>query len=78
MRMLIVPLLLTGCSNPCVDMCQKMDAWLQECGTTWEVAFENDGWEKIDDCYDSHWEADKSDRKECAQDARKWNNKECY
>jgi hypothetical protein len=78
MRLLLVPFLLIGCTNPCVDMCQQIDAWLEECGTTWEVSFEDEGWESIDDCYDAHWEADKKAQRTCTRDAKEWAKKECY
>jgi len=71
-------LLVSGCKNPCVDMCQQIDAWLDECGTTWEAEYENEGWKSVDDCYDDHWEAKKSKRQTCANRANKFEKKDCY
>ena len=71
-------LLLTGCTNPCVDYCKKLEAWLEECGTTWEAEFADEGWTSVEDCYDDHWEAETEARKTCTRDARQLPDEECY
>jgi len=71
-------LLLAGCKNDCVHMCQRIDGWLDECGYSWEVTFENEGWSSIDDCYDHHWEADQKRERGCKIQSTHWDRKDCY
>jgi len=71
-------ILLPACDNPCVDYCKELDAWLADCGTTWETEFEEKDWESVQDCFDHHWEADDGDRKNCGRRIKKLSDEECY
>ena len=74
----IALLTLMGCKEDCVEMCQRIDNWLNECGYTWEKTFEKDDWTSIDDCYDEYADATGKQNKTCTQNAKKYNKKECY
>jgi hypothetical protein len=78
MSRLALLLLIAGCKNPCVDMCQQIDAWLKECGTSWEAEYSEDGWKSVDDCYDAHDGARKTDEKQCTRSAKRFEDKACY
>ena len=69
---------LTGCNNPCVDYCKQLDAWLDECGTTWEAEFPDEGWTSVDDCYDHYWDANEGKQNTCGKRAKRLADKECY
>lgn len=69
---------ITGCSSPCMDYCKQLDAWLDECSTTWEAEFEDEGWASVDDCYDHYWDADDIDQGECGTDTKHLQRAECY
>ena len=85
MRSAILFLFLTGCKDDCVEMCQRVENWLNTCGNTWEITFEDEGWTSIEDCYDEYADATAKDNKSCATDAREYDrrsrkadNKGCY
>jgi hypothetical protein len=69
---------ITACSNPCVDYCKRMEAWLDECSTTWEAEFPDEGWTSVDDCYDHYWDAGSQDQGTCSKAAKHLRNEECY
>ena len=52
-------------SNPCLDMCQEYEVYLEECGYGWSTAFADEGWTTLDDCYDTYWEADDTQQETC-------------
>jgi len=70
--------LLTGCGNDCVDMCQQYARWVEACGTDWETTFPKRDWSSVEDCYDAHWDVDDDRRSSCASQAESWASKECY
>ena len=78
MRFAFAALLLTGCKDDCVHMCQRIDGWLDECGYTWEMTFEQDDWTSIDDCYDAHWDSNQKQEQGCKIRAADWDRKDCY
>ena len=78
MRLFPLLLLLTGCKNECIHMCQRMDKWLNECGYSWDAKFQDRGWESIDDCYDDQWDVSEKTERSCAHKAQKWDRKSCY
>ena len=78
MQILPLLLLLNGCMNECVHMCQRMDKWLDECGYSWDAKFDDEGWKSIDDCYEDYWEVEKDDERTCSKKAHKWDRKSCY
>jgi len=78
MRLCLLPLLLFGCKEDCVQMCQRIDNWLTECGYTWESTFDEQEWSSIDDCYDDYAEAGSQKEKVCVRRAHEWDQKECY
>jgi len=71
-------LVLGGCKDDCVQMCQRIDNWLTECGFTWESNFEHQEWTSIDDCYDAYNDASKGKESSCIRRAHEWDLKECY
>jgi len=79
-RLLILALAapLSSCGNDCVDMCQQYARWVEACGTDWETAFPKRDWSSVEDCYDTHWDADDARRNSCASQAESWAGKECY
>lgn len=72
MRPALLLLFLTGCKNDCVDMCQRIENWLNTCGNTWEKTFEDEGWTSINDCYDEYADADGNKSNTCSSEARKY------
>ena len=78
MRLPLLLVLLTGCKDDCVQMCQRIDNWLTECGYSWESTFEDEAWTSIDDCYDHYAEAGTQKEKVCFRRAHEWDLKECY
>lgn len=76
-----IPLLLclAGCDdNPCIDLCQQYDRWIQQCDTTWADRFTEQGWESVDDCYDSYLGATEAQRTQCEADADAVIERSCY
>lgn len=71
-------LTLTGCSNPCVEMCQQADAWLQRCGYGWSTTFEEERWASVDDCYDAWWDSTPEEQRWCAAEAEDYAERSCY
>ncbi len=71
-------LVLAGCKSDCVHMCQRIDSWLDECGYSWAVTFEQEEWSSIDDCYEDHWDANQKQEQGCKIQAADWDQKECY
>ena len=78
MRSSLLLLMLTGCKDDCVQMCQRIDNWLTECGYTWESTFEEEEWTSIDDCYENYTDATSEKEKVCIRRAHEWDAKECY
>ncbi len=70
--------LATSCGNDCVDMCQQIARWVDECGMDWEAAFPKRNWTSVEDCYDAHWDVDDKEQKTCSDDAQSWAERECY
>ncbi len=70
--------MLAGCKRDCVHMCQRIDNWLDECGYSWEVSFEDEGWSSIEDCYNDHWEADQKKEQGCKIRSADWDRRDCY
>ena len=75
MRLAITLLFLTGCKDDCVEMCQRIENWLNTCGNTWEKTFEEEEWTSIDDCYDEYAESEGQDEKTCANEARDYDKR---
>jgi len=69
---------ITGCSNPCVDYCKRLDSWLDTCGITWEAEYPENDWTSVDDCYDHYWEASDNAQSTCSKEASRLDDKECY
>ena len=69
--------LLIGCKDPCVDMCQQVDAWLKKCGSSWE-AYNDKNWESVNDCYAAYEDAKESSQAQCERKADRIQNMECY
>ncbi len=68
----------TGCSEPCLDLCQRYEIYLEECGYGWNTAFEEEGWTTRDDCYDPYWDAGSERQAVCQQTLDEYSNKSCY
>lgn len=70
---------LSACSsNPCLDMCQEYEVYLEDCGYGWSTAFADEGWTTLDDCYDTYWEADASQQNTCVDVVAKNEDKACF
>jgi hypothetical protein len=67
-----------GCSEPCLDLCQQYEIYLEECGYGWSTAFEDEGWTTLDDCYDDHWEADAKRQTQCKKTLVETADQACY
>jgi len=71
-------LMLMGCKEDCVEMCQRIDSWLNECGYKWDKTFEDEEWTSIDDCYDEYADAGGKQNKTCVTRAKDYDKMECY
>lgn len=77
-RWILLLLAIGGCDdNPCIEMCQQYERWLNTCDRTWEDQFYEEGWSSVDDCYDEHWGADEAQQAECEQEAGSWWDRPC-
>tara|TARA_B110000037_G_C16856525_1_gene398153 strand:+ start:189 stop:437 length:249 start_codon:yes stop_codon:yes gene_type:complete len=71
--------LILGCSdNPCIDLCQQYELYLDECGYGWSTVFSDEGWVTLDDCYDDYWEADSTVKGTCETDISEIQTLECF
>ena len=71
--------LLSACSsNPCLDMCQEYEVYLEDCGYGWSTAFADEGWTTLDDCYDTYWEADADQQNTCVEVVIDSKDKACF
>ena len=68
----------SACEEPCLDLCQQYEAWINRCGISWETAFPDDEWETIEDCYDAYEDAGESKSSSCADEADIVAEDECY
>ena len=59
-------------------MCQEYEIYLEECGYGWSTVFAEEGWTTLDDCYDSHWEAQSEDQAACEVVAQEYSNQACF
>lgn len=75
---LVTLIALTGCRNDCVDLCQQYEVWLDDCGYGWSTAFPDEEWQSIEDCYDTHWDADGGELDQCAQESHNAQDLSCY
>jgi len=79
MRPLLLGLmLLGGCSDPCIEMCQEIELYLDRCGYGWSTIFGDLGWSSIEDCYDDFWEAGPEDHPFCEDEALWFQDAACY
>ena len=72
--------LLIGCgsNNPCMEYCKRLDAWYDDCGTTWETEHPEAELSSVEDCYDHYWEAQPRQLRACEQRTRELTSQECY
>ena len=72
--------LLAGCgsTNPCMDYCKRLDAWYDDCGTTWEAEHPGGELDSLEDCYDHYWEAEIGTVNNCEKWSRELPTRECY
>jgi hypothetical protein len=79
MRPLLIGIaLLSGCSDPCIEMCQEIEVYLDRCGYGWSTVFGDLGWSSIDDCYEDYWEADPDEYGFCQEQVAVVNDAACY
>jgi len=71
-------ILLSGCTDPCLSLCQQYEIYLQECGYGWSTAFEEQGWKTLDDCYNDKWDATQSQQETCQDTLIEYEDKACY
>ncbi len=68
----------SGCERPCVDMCQSLDRWVKECGTTWETEFAEEGWANVEQCVKELDDPSRAELRECRQLRHEYDARECY
>ncbi len=74
----MLALLLTACGNPCMDLCQRHEVYLDECGYGWPTGFAEEGWASIEDCYEDQAEASDEERDACAEELSEPEQRSCY
>lgn len=75
---MVIALLLAACApNPCIEMCQEYKRWIEACGSTWEEAFPDQGWDSLEACYDDHWEAPPGKQNVCRKETRAYAELAC-
>ena len=77
--LLMLCALVGGCDdNPCIEMCQQYQRWLDTCDSTWRDSFPERRWDDVDDCYDDYWGADEGQQDECSSEASAYWERPCY
>ena len=70
--------LLSACDEPCLDLCQQYEAWIDRCGVSWETALPDEGWHTIEDCYADQEDAGEDEAAACTDEADAVSEDSCY
>lgn len=71
-------LLGVGCERPCVEMCQTIDRWVEECGTNWVTEVGEEGWNNVEECYEDLEHPTRAEQRECRDTRQKYEERACY